>query len=152
MNTIILPVATDCPLKMHAEGDELIIPPTVDYFLNLLVSNTPAELTAGYSEDSKTAIWSIHTTPQKRVVHTESIHSCLFRPCLARIALNYMGGNIYGGFNRVSLNFAGKIYSAVFYLGNDSLCGFWVKVRCGNQIENSEPIASPNSASGAGEL
>ncbi len=134
MDSVELPIVTERTHKTSAENGELIIVPLVNYFLNLLVSHAPAELLATYSADQKEAAWSVISFSNDKVVHSESVPSSLFRPCLARIAVGYMDGCVYGGFRRFSLISAGKTYPVAFYLGNDGLCGFWFRGRCGNQI------------------
>jgi hypothetical protein len=129
-----LPIVTERPANTISEHGEPIIVPTVDYFLNLLLSHAPAELAAAYSTDKKTAIWSVISVPEGKIIHTETLHSGLFRPCLARIGVTYMEGNVYGGFNRLRLIHSRQTFPLAFYLGNDGLCGFWLKVLCGDGI------------------
>ncbi len=130
MDSFELPVVTERSHKSRSENGELIIIPLVDYFLNVLVAHSPAELFATYSPDNKEAVWSVISIPDEKVVHSESIPCGLFRPCLARIAVTYMGGCVYGGFNRLNLIQSEKIIPAAFYLGTDGLCGFWFRGKC----------------------
>jgi hypothetical protein len=62
----------------------------------------------------------------------------LFRPVLARIALNYMSGCVYGGYRRFHLRMGVAVHPVAFYLGNDSLNGLWFRARCGTDIANNE--------------
>jgi hypothetical protein len=71
METVPLPVTRNRPNKIRAEGGELVILPTVNYFLNLLVLNAPAELAAEYSQDKKGAVLTVFSLPEKTVIHTE---------------------------------------------------------------------------------
>ncbi|MDD5261940.1 MAG: hypothetical protein PHD76_08855 [Methylacidiphilales bacterium] len=135
MKVYTLPIVTERPTKTWAEGNELIIISTVDYFINLLVAYAPAELKAEYSPDHKTAIWSLFKLPEYAIVHSEALPSVLFRPCLARIAFSYMDGCFYGGFNRLLLSHSGHTYRAIFYLANDGLSGFWFKGFCAREAE-----------------
>jgi hypothetical protein len=141
MASIEVPPVRDRPacLTHRQPGDEFPIVECVDYYINLLLSRAPAELTADYLADGKTVIWSVHSLPEKKLVHTETMPSIFYRQCLARIAVGYMQGCVYGGFSRMHLTSSGRTYSAAFYLGNDGLCGFWFKGRCGAVIDSESP-------------
>jgi len=133
MDVVTLPVRSQPPTKLRAEGDELIIISFVDYYLNLLVKHSPAEAIAEYT-DAKNVSFQVRSLPNKSVVLSESIPAGLFRPMLARIAFGYMNCSPYGGFRRFQLVFEERIYPVAFYLGNDGLSGFWFKGICGNQV------------------
>jgi hypothetical protein len=126
MTSIEVPHVTARPECLDRTGGHGNIIECVSYFINLLISHAPAELTAEFSPDRKTAVWSVFSLPGKVLVHTEQIKAIWFRPFLARIGNTYMISS-------------GRSYSAAFYLGNDGLCGFWFKGICGNHIEPEIP-------------
>jgi len=123
MDSIEVPIVTLRPSCLDQAGGPGNIIECVDYYINLLLSHAPAELTAEYEPGGKSAIWTVRSLPDNKVLHTETIRSIWFRPCLARIALSYMKCSPYGGFSRTRLMVSENPYSAVFYLGNDGLPG-----------------------------
>ena len=131
MTSIEVPFVKDRPAYLSEVGGPGNIIECVDYYINLLVSNAPAELTGEYSLDGKTVTWTVSSFLEKKVIYSENMRRNWFRQILARIAIKYMQGTVYGGFNRMYLISSGRVFSAAFYLGNDSISGFWFKGRCG---------------------
>src|SRR5579871_636866 len=90
-----VPVRPAC-LSHREHGDVFPTVECVDYYINLLISHAPAELTAEHAHDGKTVIWRIVSLPEKQELHTESMPVIFFRMSLARLAFGYMDQTPYG--------------------------------------------------------
>jgi hypothetical protein len=137
MTSVEVPLITDRPACLTEVGGSGTIMEAVDYYFTLLISNSPDEMTCEYSDDPKFVTWCIRSLPAKEVLHTETIPSKYHRQMLARIAVEFMDGQLYGGFQRLRLSQHGKLHRAAFYMGNDGLCGYWFKGNCSSALDEA---------------
>jgi hypothetical protein len=122
-------------MESPKEG-ELIWIPYVNWLLTTLVLAAPSQLTAELLPGADSVSWIIRSlnSPSEHVADT--FKARFFRPVLARIALNYMSGCVYGGYRRFHLRSGIDVHPVAFYLGNDSLNGLWFRARCGTNVAN----------------
>jgi hypothetical protein len=140
MTSIEVPIVTVRPAALTEVGAAGSIVEAADYYLNLLISHSPAEITCEYGDDPKFSTWCIRSLPSKTVVYTETIRSAHHRQILARIAASYMENSLYGGFQRLNLRHNGRTHRAVFYLGNDGFCGHWFKGICSDGEDEAQNL------------
>ena len=133
MKSVEVPLITQRPACLEKAGETGNIIECADYYIDLLVSHAPAEITSENSVDGKRTIWTVRQLHDRSILHVEEMRPFWHRMILARIAFNYMDGTPYGGFSRMELVRQGCSYSGAFYLGNDGLTGFWFKGICGPQ-------------------
>ncbi|MHA3774824.1 hypothetical protein ACXR0O_25165 [Verrucomicrobiota bacterium sgz303538] len=131
---------------------ELIFVPYVDWLLTNLVFSAPAQLSAELVPNSRSVSWCLRSLDSGEECILDNLSSSYFRPVLARMALSYMAGCVYGGYRRFHLRSGILIHPMALYLGNDSLTGLWFRGRCGtdiigNEVEHAEPAASENAPS-----
>lgn len=130
MKTIEIPVVVQRPVCLSQVGGEADIVACADYFIQKLVLNAPAVMTAEYSPDGKKAVWEIRTQSDGALLHTEEIKGTYFRSLLARLAFHYMNGHPYRDTAAVELRYSGASFQRAFDLGNDGRPGYWFKAFC----------------------
>ncbi len=130
----------DLPWKPQGKGEQIIVS-YADYLITSLLVAAPSELTAGFSPGENLISWRLRNLESGEERIADTLKGVLFRPVLARIAIRFMSGCVYGGYRRFHLRAGDFIYPVAFYLGNDSLNGFWFRGRCGAGIADDGSAA-----------
>ena len=135
---VALDLSVERPLMEAPRKGELIFHPYVDWILSHLVLAAPAQLTAELVPGAETVSWHLRSLNSSDERIADTLKASFFRPVLARIAINYMSGCVYGGYRRFILRAGAASHHVAFYLGNDALHGLWFRARCSAIISNDE--------------
>jgi len=104
--------------------DEIIA--LVDHVLRAAAALAPCVLQARLT-GAPHAQWTVSTT-QAATTQVLDQSAGTFRMALARLACQYLDGQVYGGYTRRHLRVGARDYAAAFFLSNEALSGFWVQI------------------------
>ncbi|SRR5258708_16725385 len=99
---------------------------TADLLMTALLRKQPALLHAEFrGGDGR---WFIRDPAQGEECVAESKTVGEFRAVLARFGHHYMGGQLYGGHNRLSVRQQGRKFACEIFMSNQSGTGYWIRV------------------------
>jgi len=121
MDTLDIPELLEIP-DPHPYDENPVA--TADFLMTALLRKQPALLHAEFQGGD--GRWFIRDPAQREACVAESKTVGEFRAVLGRFG-NHMGGQLYGGYHRLSVTHQGRKFACEIFMSNQGRTGYWIR-------------------------